>query len=85
MAKLAGEDPKGDGRNGSENKEPVKPIEQIRAEHQVEAGQKFSEVIKKINFPKPSKEQLDSKIYGGSDGKKKSEKASKIISGLMSK
>lgn len=85
VAKLAGEDPKGDGRNGSENKEPVKPIEQIRAEHQVEAGQKFSEVIKKINFPKPSKEQLDSKIYGGSDGKKKSEKASKIISGLMSK
>lgn len=85
VAKLAGEDPKGDGQNGSENKEPVKPIEQIRAEHQVEAGQKFSEVIKKINIPKPSKKQLDSKIYGGSDGKKKSEKASKIISGLMSK
>ena len=85
VAKLAGEDPKGDGRNGSENKEPVKPIEQIRAEHQVEAGQKLSEVIKKINIPKPSKKQLESKIYGGSDGKKQSEKASKIISGLMSK
>ena len=85
VAKLAGEDPKGDGLNGSENKEPVKPIEQIRAEHQVEAGQKLSEVIKKINIPKPSKKQLDSKIYGGSDGKKQSGKASKIISGLMSK
>lgn len=85
MAKLAGENPEGNGKDGSEDKEPIKPIEQIRAEHQVEAGQKFSEIIKKINIPKPSKKQLDSKIYGGSDGKKQSEKASKIISGLMSK
>lgn len=85
VAKIAGEEPEGDSQNGSEGKEPVKPIEQIRAEHQVEAGQKFSEIIKKINIPKPSEKQLKSKIYGGSDGKKQSGKASKIISGLMSK
>lgn len=83
MAKLAGEDPEGDGKDGSEDKEPIKPIEQIRAEHQVEAGQKFSEIIKK-NISN-TKEKLKSKMYGGSDGKEQSEKASKIISGLMSK
>lgn len=83
VAKLAGEDPEGDGKDGSEDKEPIKPIEQIRAEHQVEAGQKFSEIIKK-NISN-TKEKLKSKMYGGSDGKEQSEKASKIISGLMSK
>lgn len=83
VAKLAGEDPEGNGKDGSENKEPIKPIEQIRTEHQVEAGQKFSEIIKK-NISN-TKEKLKSKMYGGSDGKEQSEKASKIISGLMSK
>ena len=85
VAKLAGEEPKGDGKSGSEDKEPVKPIEQIQTEHQVEAGQKLFEVIKKINIPDPPKKLLASKMYGGSDGKKQSGKASKIISGLISK